>query len=195
MARIALDCDGVLAAFDQGFADIVHRLFPEVPFAIEKWTNWDYGDQLTKAQIKAAWKVIKSTENWWLSLNAYTGVGDLATWLVSRANHDVWICTSRAPSAGMTEAKQTEVWLYACGVRSINNFLGVVTVPKPEDKAKFYEAARIEWSLDDKYETVIECGLIDTFEHKAFLLDQPWNRETRIGNRVKSVGAFLEKIG
>lgn len=195
MARIAIDCDGVLANFAKAFIEKLRRYEPLHPLTEETWTTWDYGGLVSPALTKRVWQDIKATPNFWLGVDALSGVGDLARWLVSRAGHDVWICTSRAEVEGMTATKQTDVWLQSVGVRGVNNYLGVMTVPLPEEKWRVYEAMGIEWSLDDKAETVIDAGLIGTFEHHAYLLDQPWNRAAGLRNRVRSVGEYLDKIG
>lgn len=195
MARIAIDCDGVLADFVTAFIDATNRLWPgKLPRDYQS-TDWDFTDALTKRELAKVWRVIDSTDNFWLSLNAISdNVMALAQWLTSRADHDVWICTSRAQGVGLTNTKQTELWLHSCGLRGVNNYLGVVTVPQSQHKVDVYRAMEIEWSIDDKPETVIECGLIDTFKHEAWLLNTSQNQAASVHNRVRSVGAFLEKI-
>lgn len=195
MARIAIDVDGVLANFTKAFTEVVNKLWPgRAPKDYEP-PDWDYGGLLTKAEMSKAWRVIRGMENFWLSLDAYPeSVGALAQWMVSQTDHDIWLCTSRAEVAGMTAAKQTEIWLQSTGVRAVNNFIGIITVPDSVKKAVIYEAMEIAWSLDDKGETVIDCGLIDTFKHNAFVLDRPWNQSFSIYNRVVSVDEFLRRI-
>ncbi len=196
MARIAIDCDGVLANFVDAFADLINRTYPgRVPRGYQP-SDWEWSDVLMPQEMGLLQRKIARSPNWWLGLNAYSrNVGELAMWLTSRVDHDVWICTARSPSAGLTIAKQTQLWIESCGLRGVNNFLGIIDVASGDDKSQLYEAAAIEWSIDDKPETVIGCGLIDTFEHHAYLLNQPWNASAGVHNRVSTVAQFLSKIG
>jgi len=187
----------VVTNFTDGFRDAANAIWPGrfkpdfMPTASDAEEGWG----LIPHEEGLVWQRIKQTPNWWLGLNAYSrNVGDLGIWLTSHVDHDIWFCTSRTPSAGMTVAKQTQLWLESCGLRAVNNFLGLVTIPNSDAKADFYRAAEIEWSIDDKPETVIACGLIDTFEHKAWLLRQPWNRGAPVHNQVSTMAEFLYKI-
>jgi len=197
MARIAIDVDGVLANFTRAFIEAVNSIWPARLPADYLPSDWDWTNSgLSHREISQVWRKIKKTEGFWLSLDAYSdNVGELAMWLVARKNHDIWFCTSRAEAGEMTTAKQTDIWIQSCGLRAVNNFMGIITVTDGSKKAAIYEAAEIEWSIDDKWETVIDCGLIESFEHRAYLLDQPWNADASVHNRVKTMAQFLEKIG
>lgn len=195
MARIAIDCDGVICNFVRGFNGILGQMYPGRVSIDYQPIKYDYAEVMTKAEFKSAFERAHQTQNFWLSLDAYsTELGILATWLIENYNQEIWITTSRSDTPGLTATHQTDLWLRSCGLYSVHNFLGVVTIPGSENKRQFYEAARIKWSIDDKPETVIDCGGIDTFEHHAYLLDRPWNREASVYNRVKSLDAFLRKI-
>lgn len=189
MARIAIDCDGVLADFVSAFIAELQKIEPGHPLkSAEQWTTWDGGvDHKLRNKV---WKKIAETENWWLSLNAYNDVGDLARFLLETKGHDIWVTTARSKSSGMTPTKQTEIWLKTCNLYDGHNFLGVMTIPDPDEKARFYAAAEIEWSIDDKESTVAICNLMP--DHQAYLLKRPWNS----GNDmvVQTVGEFLRKI-
>jgi hypothetical protein len=195
MSRIAIDVDGVLADFNAGFVEQINQLWPgRIPPAYIP-PNYDKWVDLSKKEQQKVWRSLHSMDGFWLSLNALEGVGDLARWLASRTDHDLWLCTARKDMGRMTAAKETDLWVQACGLRAVNNFLGIITVHDADEKANVYQSMGIEWSLDDRTPTVIACGLIDTFEHRAYLLDQPWNEGAPVQRRVKSVAAFLEKIG
>lgn len=194
MAKIAIDCDGVLANFNDGFVELVNKMFPNrLPRGYVPAT-WDWDGYLTEAEIDKLFKRIKSTENWWLSLSAYPeAIGALSTWMIGVAGHDIWIVTSRIETMGMTVAKQTEWWLKSCAIYPVHNYLGVMPVPQSDMKAALYEAAEFDYSIDDKGETVEQCDEMPN--HKAYLLSQPWNRDAKVKHRVKSVAEFLKEIG
>lgn len=196
MARIAIDVDGVLANFTKAFVEKANEIWPGRLALDYEPIDWGWTDSgFSKAEIKQTWKRINATENFWLSLDAHSdNVGSLAQWMVSHANHDIWLCTARAEGAGMTAAKQTEIWINSTGVRAVNNFMGIITVSDGNRKAQLYEAAHIEWSVDDKPETIIDCGLIGTFHHHAYLLNRRHNSLYSVHDRVESVAQFLEKI-
>jgi hypothetical protein len=132
-----------------------------------------------------------------MTLSAHAdNVGALAVWFYAHANHDVWICTARQPSLGATVAFQTDTWLRGCGINPCHNYLGVITA-EGDDKADVYAHAGIEYSIDDKTETVEHCDthpLLKHQKHKAFLLDRPWNTGANVQRRVKSVEDFLKEI-
>ena len=193
MARIAVDCDGVLANFIRAFVELFNRLHPGRNITEEAWTSWGGGGQFTKAEESAMWRVIQQTENFWLGVDAYSDcVGDLAQWLMTQRDQDVWIMTSRANSAGMTTTKQTQIWLDACGVRPIHNYLGVITVPNSDDKVDICSRLDIDWMIDDKTETIES---MDRFPYlHAALLDRRWNQDAQVKWRVKSMVEFLGAI-
>ena len=196
MAKVAIDVDGVLADFTKAFIGAVNSIWPARLKPDFVPTDWDWTNSgLTHGEISKVWWKIKKTSNWWLGLDAYSdNVGALAMWMASRTDHDIWLCTSRAVVAGLTCAKQTDIWVQSCGLRPVNNFMGIITVTNGNKKSMVYEAAEIEWSIDDKWETVIDCGLIGSFEHKAYLLNQTWNKDASVYRRVNTLEDFLLKV-
>ena len=203
MAKIAIDCDGVLANFTFAYIEVANKLFPrrfEGSFTESQWTSWNYAvesGRLTKKEDGQVWAKIKSTDNFWLGLDAYVGnVGSLARWLIQQQNQDVYIVTSRSKTTGMTVAKQTDWWLRACGISPVNNYLSVFPVEDSNNKWLVYQSAGIEYSIDDKAETVAQCDFIhpDLYKHKAYLLDRPWNQDAKPARRAKSLDDFLKEI-
>lgn len=187
MSKIAVDCDGVLADFVRAF-NIEAGLDPDY-----QPTGWDWSGILTKAQADATRERMMSTENGWLTLSAIReNVSALARWLAATRYQDVWIMTSRWDTPGLTTAKQTELWLYNCGVRSMGNHLGVIVVPYSEDKVDICSRLGIDWMVDDKLETI---EAFDNFPYlHGALLDLPHNRQREVKWRVKNVGEFLDKV-
>jgi hypothetical protein len=203
MAKVALDCDGVLADFMGSFLEILYKIYPSHPLTREKWNTWNYGGLVSKAEERAVWNRIRATENFWLGINAISNnVCALARWLITQRDQDVYLVTSRTPTAGLTVAKQTDWWIRSTGVEPVNNYLSIIPVARPEDKWKVYNTMGIGWSIDDKAETVEECDAYMDFgpvpgahgTHRAYLLDQPWNQEAKVQRRVKSVEAFLREV-
>jgi 5' nucleotidase, deoxy (Pyrimidine), cytosolic type C protein (NT5C) len=197
MAKVGIDVDGVLANFGAAFVDISNKIYPG---RVERgWVprDWGFDGKFTPAEIDKIWERIRATPNFWLSLSAYPdNIGALARWLAGHKNQDVYFVTSRADTAGMSVANQTELWIRSCGISKFDNYLGVMVVPNSEEKATLYQAAGIEWSIDDKPETVQACDLLHPLlaKHRAYLLDRPWNQGARVEHRIGSVGAFLGEI-
>lgn len=193
MAKIAIDCDGVLAIFIKGFFETANTIWPGRLDINYQNKSWDDVQGLNVKEVEQVWAKIQATQDWWLTLNAYTeNVGALAIFLHTHTKQDIWICTSRVPTIGSTIAYQTYIWIRACGVDPIHNYLGVVPVEHWHNKKKFYKYAGIEFSIDDKKETVEDC---DTLQgHTAFLLDRPWNQDANVKHRVSNLTEFFAAI-
>lgn len=193
MARVGIDCDGVLAHFTKRFVEVVNSLWPgKLPEGYEPVT-WDYTEVLTKKEMSRAFKRVRETENFWLGLDAHAdAVGDLATWFITQKDQEVWVVTSRADTNGMSATWQTEQWLRACGLSPGHNFLGVITVPSSEDKFDILTRLDIRWMIDDKAETIEH---MEQFPYMgAALMDQPWNRKSTAKWRAKRLRDFLEAV-
>jgi 5'(3')-deoxyribonucleotidase len=193
MAKIAVDCDGVLADFIAGAVEIINRMFPGKLPKDYVHTTWAFL-ALSRPEWSAVMDEIKRTPNWWLTLKAFPeNVGALERFMVANAGHDLWVVTARYPNEGMTVAKQTQLWIDACGIREHHNFLSTITVDDPEGKAPIYKAMGVQYSIDDKAETVIQCQSLPN--HRAALLDRPWNESYDVLWRVPSLAAFLDAVG
>lgn len=192
MAKIAVDCDGVLADFVTAAVDVANSIWPaKLPHDYQP-TEWNFGDALTKAEWQRVWEKIRTTPNWWLSLNAHSdNVGSLYKFFLTHRDQDVWVVTARTPTAGMTPAMQTAKWLESCGIMPVHNFMGVITC-EADDKPSLYKAIGIEWSIDDKLETVQACQKLPN--HRAYLLSRPWNISGVVHNRVDSLSSYFSAI-
>lgn len=194
MARIGIDCDGVLANFGAAFIEVLHQVEPNNTLTEDNWTSWEYGDRVGAATIRKVWNIIRNTPNFWLRCAAYeSNVRALAKWLAITTKNDVWIVTSRANTRGtLTVTEQTRQWLDCCGIRSYLNYFGVITVPDPDDKVDILSRLDIRWMIDDKVDTIES---MDRFPYlNAALLDRPWNQHGKVKWRVKSVAEFLAAI-
>lgn len=192
--KIAIDCDGVLANFTDAYAAAANKLYPGTFEEGFIPSNWNMDDRLTKEQDDKVWAAIKATPNFWLGLNAYSdNVGSLARWLATQKGREVYIVTSRVETEGYSVAKQTQLWLRACGVSELHNYVGVLPVTDSNKKAGVYRSADFGYSIDDKAETVEQCDAMKA-DHKAYLLDRQWNQHANVQRRVKSLDAFLKEI-
>lgn len=193
MAKIAIDCDGVLADFTTAFLEEANRIWPGRVDEGYMPKGWDDMAGLTKDEQHQVWERIKGTFNWWMRLRAFSeNVGALDIFMHIHYGNDIWIVTSRTPSIGDTVAFQTNIWLQACGAIPCHNYLGVVPVDNWHDKKKIYKYAQIDFSVDDKTETVEDCDTLA--DHKAFLLDRPWNQDAKVKRRIKNLDAFFKEI-
>lgn len=193
MAKIAIDCDGVLANFTEAYSATVNKIWPGriEPGFIP--SDWNFDNRLSPEEDEKVWAAIKATPNFWLGLRAYPeNVGSLVRFLVSTKDHDIYIVTSRAQTAGLTIAKQTDKWLLSCSIYPLLNYLAVFPVENSNDKHRIYKYAGIEYSIDDKAETVEQCDRLDN--HRAFLLDRKWNQHATVKNRISNMDEFFKAI-
>lgn len=193
MAKIAIDADGVLADFNDAFTDAVNELWPKRIERGYEPVDWNYGGRLNEKELDKVWEFIRGIPNFWLTLRPYhLNVAQLAGFMHTTRDHDVYIVTSRVQTKGFTVAKQTSMWLHSCGVFELHNYLAVFPVENSNYKHKIYDYADIEYSVDDKKETVELCDKLEN--HKAFLLDRPWNQDANVKRRIKSLKEFFDAI-
>lgn len=194
MAKIALDCDGVLADFTHACGTVANMLYPGR--YVDGWQppDWDYGGLYTEAEMDAIWVRVRATPNFWMTLRPYAEhIRALAAFMLSGYGHDVYIVTSRAVTLGETVAMQTKKWLHECGIHDTYNYMGVIPVPDSSAKAGVYRSVGIEMSIDDKAETVEQCDQMKA-DHRAYLLDRPWNQHGKVKRRVATVEEFLKEV-
>jgi hypothetical protein len=196
MAKISIDCDGVLANFLKAFAEEANHIWPG-RFPKDYWQQhkqWDFpADLISKAEVNQVWERIKTTPDWWMRLDPHgENIGVLAIFFWMHRGHDVYIVTSRVETEGHTVAWQTDTWLRACGVSPCHNYLSVISVPNSNEKIDIYRAMQIDFSIDDKGETVEQCQQLKS--HIALLQDRPWNQDAKVKHRVKSVQELFDLV-
>lgn len=194
MARLAIDIDGVLANFIRGVVDVANHIWPgRVPLDYQP-SGWNMTDQFKPDEFQRVWDEINNTCNFWLSLDAYyEPVGSLASFLNSQTNHDVWLVTARSPVKGLTVARQSELWLSAVGVRTTStNYVGIIDVKHAHAKKPLYRAMEIDLSIDDRGDAVLEYEELPN--HRAALMNRPWNQTYKPKWRVNSMQDFLDEV-
>ncbi len=189
--KIAIDADGVLTDFNSGFCALADRLFPGRGIATHIPQNWDDLGGLTRAEQGAVWSEIGRTFNFWLNLPSYpeslVAYDDFVRGCCDFP-HDLYVVTSRSPSAGDSLTGQTADWL----LTHLMVAPQVIVVKRKGHKRRLYEVLGIEYSIDDNFETFTNCyGLAG---HRAFLLDRPWNQGEAWGRRVATLAEFFERV-
>lgn len=185
---ISVDIDGVLAAFDIAATRVAGKLWPEKKLDLNQFR---YG--LSKEERKAFWKEIDSTVNFWEKVPPIEeNVFALQRFLAENDGHVIYYVTSRGNTLGRTVAMQTERWMVRLGILPWRNYTCVIPVKEPGLKAYVVADLGIQFSIDDLGTTVERCNEVK--DHKAYLLDQPYNRDKDYGPRVFNLEQFFNVI-
>ncbi len=209
--KIAVDCDGVLASFTDGFACVANRLYPGTfPNGYVQRT-WNFEEMpelnLTKSKVNKVWREIRKNEvDFWLGLNPMIfEVNALHVFLTSEERKakeiQVFYVTSRVPSAGMSVLRQTKRWL----AKQLLWDRSCTCIVKPSGvtKAEIYRALDIRFSIDDHWENVPEPWILTCSDivhtkgegHRGFLLARPWNEGHREGLEiVETMQEYLKAV-
>lgn len=189
--RISIDLDGVVANFVRRVAEMT-GLSPDY-----QPPDWDFSDVLTKEQLSEVFKTIRTIDDFWSDLPTYPdNVQSLQEFLKQERGHEIYYLTSRISTKGNNVSDQTEEWLFdnvQSGVLYYKeNFQAVIAVDSAAKKRCIIEALNIEVSVDDYGPTIEQCSTIPN--HKAFLLDRPWNRDKDYGNRIFNLEQFFNVV-
>jgi uncharacterized HAD superfamily protein len=191
--NIAVDIDGVLCNFTKAFVGVLQKVFPEkqIPPDYEP-EDWNYTKYLNRAEMAMAWRTLVGSENFWFNCEALPGLGQLQTFISTFRHKGINIiyCTSRSETMGDTVLVQTRNWLAQRGCMYAN--CTIIPVDGHDKKAAIYRLLNVQYSIDDKWETVAECQAISG--HSAWLLDQPWNRSAAELPRISSVREYCELV-
>lgn len=188
--NISLDVDGVLADFIKSFKSVVNRLWPNRLEWDYQPSDWNFTDKLTKEEMKQAWVATMRVQDLWQWQSPLIGARELSLFVnrLCAAGINIYFLTNRPATSGATPLVQTNSWLRQHNLLWQDN-ASTIVVNKHDDKRKFIELLDIKFSLDDKPETVEDCSYIPG--HKAFILDQPWNRDAKHLARVYNVTEYL----
>lgn len=196
---ISFDIDGVLASFTRNVLPIINekyadRIIPSpIPLDAEP-TDWYYNCfGLNREDWGPIFSVIKETPDFWRREPAYTRNVDAAIrYINSNPETTVYFMTQRPDTAGGTAYDQTLDWLVNHGLYPFDREVTTpIIVKDPSEKAGIIRDLNIQFSIDDKQETVEQCSQLPG--HAAYLLDRPWNR-TSTERRVYSVDEFLDRV-
>ena len=185
--KIFLDVDGVLANFEQNVIGVANSLWPgKLPLDYVP-QNWAYSDVFSTEDWSKVWEEIKTIPDFWLREPPISdNVSALRTWMHLCPDHEIFFITSRIDTGGIKAADQTREWLYNLGLRDSRTH--VIAVKRAEEKKQIVADLKIDIGLDDYAPTVEALNTIP--HHYCFLLDRPWNRESK-QPRVHSVKDFL----
>lgn len=190
MKRLALgiDCDGVIAAFDQRFQAISREIFGKpAGSAFVPHTRWDWNDLgITAGEIDVIWRRIRSTKNFWLTLGKERGTESLKE---ASLEFDLYFITHRVPTVGLSITVQTAAWIK-------NNYdIPFPQVIPTQAKGEVAKALKIYAYIDDKPENVVEVAAA-TSRETTFVCDRGYNRGEEMASypRVATLDDFITLI-
>ncbi len=189
--RIALDIDGVLCDFSGAAVQAIRDLqLANLPQDYVH-TVWSFEDVLKSGQWGIVFDHLMQQENFWLYLPALSeNVEALRTYIAQHGEAGISFITSRPASFGADTHLQTQLWLDEHEIGSLG--MEVFVTEGSASKRQVIEEERIQFFLDDMPGNVRACaGLVD---HRAFLLDRPYNRADVDLPRVYSVAEFLLEV-
>ncbi len=196
--KISFDIDGVLANFTTAFWHVLKELgHPVPPLGTEPtdwgWTCWG----VTPALLTKGFQVISDTPNFWTKSYPYAdNVSVLRRFLYEAKGQEIFFTTSRLVTKGFPVSLQTRTWLENQLIWTSSttywNHLTILVVEKTSSKVELYKTLNITHSIDDYGPTIMECESIPN--HKAILLDRPWNQEYNPKYRAKLFKDFFNEL-
>lgn len=190
--NIAFDVDGVLANFEKNVKMVSDEIFPgRMPEGYVP-QDWDYTDIFNKKDWNSIWDRIYQIPDFWQRQPEISEAVKALKEFRMINKSPIWFITSRQATGGISAKYQTQMWFLSRSLIGIGELDNVIAVSKPEEKRYWMELLNINVSIDDLGGTVARHNEI--YGHKAYLLDQPWNKKDVLLPRVYSVKEFLEKI-
>jgi hypothetical protein len=195
--KVGIDIDGILCDFTGEMVRILrNKLNVPLPegYQPEDW-GWVSANLPVDAMDKA-WDIIYDTENFWEKLNPnLDNIMTMSEWFGENAEKgcDIFFITARSDTAGRSAKHQSERWL--------REFLGqpkqaitVLPVKSGLDKAEMVYTLELNFSIDDNTPTI--CNNKGIKGHSAYLLNRPWNRDSRFYDlkTVDSLKEFLDIV-
>lgn len=170
--RIGIDVDGVLAAFEQGFAPLLTAqtgvVFPRLGQADwpDTW-NWGLAHGISEGEVGRAWNTLKTNPVFWAALPPYADTEFALCQLYSRQvfhDDEIYFITNRM---GVRVKSQTETWLDRYGFPH-------PTVLISGHKGLCAQALHLHTYIDDKPENCLQVSTMS--KTRVFLMDRPWNQ-------------------
>lgn len=196
VVNIAVDIDGVLADFLKQFYRVINRLWPGRIEDGYVQSDWWMSDRMTEEEMRTALDAVFHDPSLWIRLDALPGQHELAMMLhtLSNNNVNVFYVTQRPDTFNGHESAlwQTNHWL---GRMQLDGpATSTIVVSAAADKSELYRILKIQYSIDDKAETVEQCNLIPG--HTAFLLDRSYNQQNQWSQmtQVKDVSTFIRHV-
>lgn len=185
MARLGIDCDGVLVDFNKAYIELIKEISGEDKFGPGyKPTTWSYPETVgySAEVVSEAWAKIEDSSSFWFALEPLDGMHELVEWLGRDENdikHDVYFITSRP---GKMAKLQSEAWFAQYDLPS--------TVLVSSEKGMCCEALKIDLYVDDKIENIMQI-MKRAIPTAPYLLNQPWNQNYNGGKRIASLEEFF----
>ena len=189
--KIGIDCDGVLANFNDAFVELTVRvlgkdLYPGPAGTFDIFT-WNYPEFFgyTSSDVTKIWDHIKSDPDFWLNIPAYKNTKQAMKVLANlqQSNNDIYFITNRM---GVNAKRQTEKWLDRFDMMP-------TTVLLSKEKGFCATALALDAYIDDKWENCVDVAMQnDTI--KVFCMDQPWNHTKVSDLKIIRVSSILEML-
>ena len=193
MSRLGIDIDVCLANFSQAYATELTKYtgikFPD--FTHDTTPNtwyWEREGGVTKEQESWVWnnRILQKGSKFWENLNPLDEAIDTIKQLdkLSKTGHSIYYITHRM---GDMAKRQTEKWLYMMG-------MDYGTVLISGNKLPLIIGLELDAFIDDKESTIKEV-VDNPVGARIYIKDANYNKECKVGIRVKSVKQMLIKEG
>lgn len=184
--RIGFDIDGVIACFYEGYERLMVEITGVDRFGCHRWPHetpavWDWPQLYGYAPdvIADAWKRIKASETFWLTLPTMPDLAALQGFNLN--DHQVYFVTDRP---GATAKRQTELWLMRYGVAC------PTVIISRKGKGIVCEALDLELYIDDKGENIVDVDARAPNTH-GVLLERPYNQHVTVKHRAETLADVL----
>lgn len=198
--RIGFDIDGVLANFQSPYQDLFISTTGRNMFLAgdrndpPTW-DWPMLRGYTDEETAEVWRIIKTSEDFWLKLQPYHGLPTLRTVIKDlERQHEIYFITDRA---GVRPKRQTEIWLfdhlgYSSG--GLSSVWPTVLLVKRGLKGAVAKGLNLDIYLDDNLDNAKDIGTTSPTT-QSYLLTRPYNAHEATGPfiRVNSLGEMLDR--
>ena len=189
MKTIMFDVDGVLVDFIHGFTSLANERYGTPVYTSNTYNgHWSFATLLDKTKLDALWSLIKTDPTWWETLPPLQSSTIFSRIWRLQGKTTVVFCSHRF---GNHAQRQTQRWLERVG-------LAMPTVVLSKRKGDVARALDVDFAIDDKPENVACIHWIaDMKPCRAVLLDQPYNRNAQLPEKVArafTMEEFLDHV-